>query len=80
MIYFKSDPDEELGKVVKISKKNPTGEDVFLNPDGSISKDETKIVKIQRLFKHHFYKPGGKGYLQISKKYVPSETPISDQN
>ena len=64
-LIFKSETDVELGKVVKKHRVNPTGEDVFLCADGwSITKDEDKIIAVQRIFKHEYYKPGGKGYLK----------------
>jgi hypothetical protein len=49
-----------MGKILKYRKLNPVGEDVYLNPDGTISKDEDKIIAAQRIFKHNYYKPDGK--------------------
>lgn len=66
---FKSCPDLELGKVVKRLKLNPIGEDIYLNPDGSISRDEDKIIRAQQIFKHNYYKPDGKWAAKILKKY-----------
>jgi hypothetical protein len=44
---------------------NYTGENVFLRPDGwSITKDEDKIIAVQRIWKHEYYKPDGKGFLK----------------
>jgi hypothetical protein len=66
---FKSDMDYELGKVLKRHRLNPVGEDMYLLPDGTIVSDESKIVKVQRIFKHNYYKPGGKGNRRVLEKY-----------
>lgn len=61
-LYFCS-TDAENGKIVKKFRSNPVGEDIHLGSDGlTILKDEDKIIKAQRIFKHNYYKPGGKGY------------------
>ena len=71
---FEGDKDWALGKVVKKTRTNPPGEDVFLCADGwSITKDEDKIVAIQRLWKHEYYKPGGKGFLKAIDSYNASQ-------
>jgi hypothetical protein len=68
---FLSDTDWQLGKVLKYLKPNPVGEDVYLDPDGvTIHKDEDKIVRAQRIFKHNYYKPGGRGCLRVIKRLV----------
>lgn len=62
MDVFVSDFDYNLGKVLKYQKPNPIGEDVYLDKDGvTIHRDEDKIVKAQRIFKHNYYKPDGRG-------------------
>jgi len=62
---FEGDKDFELGKIVKKRRFNPTGEDVFLCADGwSIKKDEDKIIAVQRIWKHEYYKPDGRGFLK----------------
>lgn len=59
---YNSDPDWALGKILKYYKPNPTGEDVYLAADGvTVTRDEDKIIKAQRIFKHHHYKPEGAG-------------------
>lgn len=59
---YNSDPDWQLGKILKYYKPNPTGEDVYLAADGvTVIRDEDKIIKAQRIFKHHHYKPEGAG-------------------
>jgi hypothetical protein len=50
-------------------KPNPIGEDVYLNPDGTITKDEDKIIAAQRIFKHNYYKPDGKWAAKNLPKY-----------
>jgi len=68
MSYF-SEKDYELGKVVKRLRLNPVGEDVYLMPDGTIEKDEDKIIKAQRIFLHNWYRPGGPGSRMVLEKY-----------
>lgn len=59
---FITSPDFDEGKSVKRVRLNPIGEDVYLGIDGvTVTRDEDKIIKVQRLFKHFYYKPGGKG-------------------
>ena len=66
---FISDRDYELGKVLKRPKRNPIGEDVYLDADGiTIHRDEDKIKKVQRIFKHNYYKPGGRGATKVLKR------------
>jgi hypothetical protein len=66
---FYSEKDAELGKVVKKRKVNPIGENVFLRPDGSIEREEDKIIAAQRIFKHEYYRPGGPGFLKGLKSF-----------
>lgn len=66
---YVSEKDYELGKVVKRLRLNPIGEDVYLMPDGTIEKDEDKIVKAQRIFLHNWYRPGGPGPRMVLEKY-----------
>lgn len=66
---FVSENDTDLGKVLKSRRLNPIGEDAYLMPDGSVTLDEDKIVAAQRIFKHNYYKPGGKGSCEVLKKY-----------
>lgn len=70
--------------MVKRRRLNPTGEDVYLSQDGStLIRDEDKIIKAQRIFKHNYYKPGGRGSRRVLEKYVSrsshgASTPWSD--
>lgn len=65
-----SDPDYRLGKVIKYFRPNPIGEDVFLGSDGvTITRDEDKIKAAQRIFKHNYYKPGGRGARKVLGVY-----------
>ena len=67
---FESEKDFELGKIVKKSRFNPVGEDVFLCTDGwSIEKDEDKIIAVQRIWKHEYYKPEGRGFQKSFEKF-----------
>jgi hypothetical protein len=60
--FFYSDMDVELGKITKKRRANPTGQDVYLRPDGTVERDEDKIIAAQRIFKHEYYKPGGPAF------------------
>jgi hypothetical protein len=64
----------EDGKVVKYQRPNPIGEDVYLLPDGTIVRDEDKIIKAQRIFKHNWYKPGGPWDRKTREKYASGAT------
>lgn len=66
---FTSAKDCDEGKVLKYQRANPIGEDVYLMPDGTIERDEDKIIKAQRIFRHNWYKPGGPGYMRIRKNF-----------
>lgn len=67
---FVGEKDFELGKIEKKRRLNPTGENVFLDANGwSITKDEDKIVAVQRIWKHEYYKPDGKGFLKAIGSY-----------
>jgi hypothetical protein len=59
MDFFNTDYDYNLGKVLKYQKPNPIGEDMYLKSDGTIESDEKKIVIVQQIFKHNYYRPGG---------------------
>jgi hypothetical protein len=59
MDVFKVTNDFEEGKVLKYQRANPIGEDIYLLPDGTIVRDEDKIIMAQRIFKHNYYTPGG---------------------
>lgn len=67
---FVSEPDWRVGKVIKYFRVNPVGEDIYLGADGvTITRDEDKIVAAQRIFKHNYYKPGGKGAQKVLSRY-----------
>ena len=69
MDKFVCSTDVQEGKVLKYQRPNPVGEDVYLNPDGTITRDEDKIIQAQRIFLHNFYKPDGPGPRLVLKKY-----------
>jgi len=71
-LIFMSEKDTELGKLDKKRRPNPLGEDVHLKPDGSVERDEDKIVAVQRIWKHEYYKPGGKGFFKAIRPYSSS--------
>jgi len=67
-----TEADYEVGKVLKYFRPNPTGQDIYLGKDGvTLIKDEDKIRAAQRIFKHNYYKPEGKGAQKIFKQMVP---------
>jgi hypothetical protein len=61
--------DIEDGKIIKMRRLNPVGEDIYLNSDGTLTRDEDKIIVAQRIFLHNYYKPGGKGAAKALEKY-----------
>jgi hypothetical protein len=84
MNAFVCEKDWEVGKVLKYMKPNPVGEDAYLMPDGTVTLDETKIIKAQRIFIHNYYKPDGVWAQKTMKKYAscdaqPQEPPLPTQ-
>jgi len=71
---FTSSKDYEEGKVIKYQRANPIGEDVYLLPDGTIVRDEDKIIKAQRIFRDNWYKPGGPGYMRTLENFTSCVT------
>ena len=67
--FYSSETDVELGKVAKKRRLNPVGENVYLKPDGTVERDEDKIKAVQRIFKHEYYKPDGRGFLKSFEKF-----------
>jgi hypothetical protein len=67
-MYY-AEADWKLGKDVKRLRVNPTGEDAYLAPDGTVTFDEAKIVRVQQIFKHNYYKPEGKWPSKFLSKY-----------
>ena len=68
---YKSDFDSRNYQPMKRQRCNPVGEDIHLLPDGSIIRDEDKIIKIQRIFLDNYYKPSGCGAMKALSKYPP---------
>jgi hypothetical protein len=66
---FVADIDVECGKQVKKRRLNGTGENIFLRPDGTVEREEDKIIAVQRIWKHEYYKPDGKGFLKGLKSF-----------
>jgi hypothetical protein len=66
---YDSERDEHLGRVVKKRRLNSTGENVFLHPDGSVEREEDKIIAAQRIWRHEYYKPDGKGFLKAFESF-----------
>mgnify|MGYP006269398787 CR=1 FL=1 len=61
---YDTERDVAVGKVNKKRRLNPLGENVYLRSDGSVERDEDKIIAVQRIWKHEYYKPDGKGFLK----------------
>jgi hypothetical protein len=80
MDVFISTKDCDEGKVLKYQRANPIGEDVYLLPDGTIVRDEDKIIKAQRIFRHNWYKPGGPGCMKTLEKYVSCSDQTASTN
>ena len=83
MDKFVCDTDVESGKVLKYRKPNPVGEDIYLTADGTITRDEDKIIRAQRIFLHNWYLPGGPGSRRALEKYescAAKESQILKQN
>ena len=74
MSAFISEKDWEVGKVLKYRKLNPVGENAYLMPDGTVTLDETKIIKAQRIFIHNYYKPDGPWERMTKTKYASCDT------
>jgi hypothetical protein len=70
---YDADKDVEVGKVTKKRRLNSTGENVYLRPDGSVERDEDKIIAAQRIWKHEYYKPDGKGFLKAFASFKTNE-------
>lgn len=56
--------------VPKRRRLNPMGEDVYLAGDGTVSRDEDKIIRAQQIFKENYYSPSGRWARLKSEKYV----------
>jgi hypothetical protein len=71
-VYF-SDPEfKGILRNGKRLRRNPVGEDVYLDADGvTILRDEDKIIKAQRIFLHRYYRFGGPGFFKL-KNSLPS--------
>ena len=67
--FYSSETDVELGKIAKKRRANPIGQDVYLKPDGTVERDEDKIIAAQRIFKHEYYKPDGRAFQKGLKRF-----------
>ena len=68
VFYYKAD-DDFRQKDVKRRKLNPPYQNVYLNPDGSVDREEDKIIAAQRIFRDYYYQPGGKGYQKAMESF-----------
>jgi len=67
--YFHFDFCRELEKR---PRKNPLGQDCHLAPDGSVTRDEDKIIAAQRIWKERAYSPPGTLFASRGKMYALS--------
>ena len=67
MATYKSDMVFPKAKRPKI---NPLGQNAWLHPDKTVTYDETKIIRVQRLVKDTLYRPGGVMWSKTLKKYM----------
>ena len=70
----------DKGKEVKRRRINPDGTNMYLNSDGSVSDELKCIVNCQRIFKHEYYKPGGKGAKKTSLAYAKKTSETAPDN
>jgi hypothetical protein len=67
---YKSDFDSRVYQPQKRHWCNPVGEDIHILTDGSLVRDEDAIVRAQRIFKHNYYKPEGRGCRKAIERLV----------
>jgi hypothetical protein len=65
---FVSERDYNLRQIKK-RRLNPPCQNVYLKPDGSVEREEDKIIAAQRIFRHNYYKPDGKGYQKVMASF-----------
>jgi hypothetical protein len=61
--------DDFSRSLEKKLRRNPLGEDVRLLPDGSVVRDEDKIVAIQRIWRERAYAPPQTLFASRGKMY-----------
>jgi hypothetical protein len=64
------DDDDEPVHEAKKRKLNPIGEDIHLEKDGTIRRDEDIIIDLQRTWTHNAYKPGGVMYKRCQERFL----------
>lgn len=67
-MFFIGDPEFSRG-LEKRPRINETGEDCYLHEDGSVTRDEDKIIKVQRIWKERVYSPPGTVFGPRGKMY-----------
>jgi len=61
--------DDMVLPASKRSRGNPPGEDCFLRADGTVVRDEDKIIRAQQIWKEAVYAPGGVMFLKAMADY-----------
>ena len=69
-----TDEEEEL-RPYKYRRINPVGEDIYLHDDGTIERDEDKIIAVQRIWRDCAYTPiTGKMYNRLKIRFCQNAT------
>ena len=74
---FSSEPDVQLGKIVKKTRVNPEGENIYLREDHSLIVEMDMIKKVQRTFREKYYRPGGAGCQKVLAKYAAPKPSVN---
>jgi hypothetical protein len=62
----------------KRRKLNPVGENVYLNSDGTVTRDEDKIIAVQRIFIHNYYSLNGPWFTAKKESWAQQASPDFD--
>ena len=67
--------DEEGQRPRKYRRINPIGEDVYLHDDGTVERDEDKIIAAQKIWRDRAYIPiTGKMYKRLKIRFCQNAT------
>lgn len=76
---FDSDPDVQVGKIVKKTRVNPEGENIYLREDQSLIVEMDVIKTVQRTVRDKYYRPGGVGCQKVLAKYTAPKPSVMRQ-
>jgi hypothetical protein len=71
--------DLELGKILKKSRVNSEGDNIYLREDYSLIVEMDVIKTVQRTFQDKYYRPGGAGCQKILAKYAEPKPSVIRQ-